>query len=75
MSLDVMPITRPLVRATQQTSPLPVHRARMLHLKIAIAVLKRFNSGKGFSNIETEDPSFWIEELISLVKKEMFQNL
>ena len=69
-----MPITRPLVRATQQISPLPIHRARMLHLKIAIAVLKRFNSGKGFSIIETEDPSFWIEELLSVISKEMFLN-
>ena len=69
-----MPIKRPLVRATQQNIPLPVHRARILHLKIAIAVLKRFNSVQRFSIIETEDPTFWIEELLTLVRVEMFQN-
>ena len=68
-----MPITRPLVRATQQISPLSISRARMLHLKIAIAMLKRFHSGEGFSAIEMEDPSFWIEELLALIRKEMFQ--
>ena len=70
--VDVMPITRPLGRATSQQTPLPVWRVRMLHLRIAIALLNKFHGNKSFSLIEIEDPTAWIEELLSLIRLELF---
>jgi thiamine kinase-like enzyme len=70
--VDVMPIPRPLVRATIQKKPLSVSAARIIQLKIAIAALKTFyaNEKLDFST----DNRFWIDFVLKMVKKNVFSD-
>lgn len=70
--VDVMPVLRPLARATEQRTPLSIPLIRMLQLKIAYAALKRFHSKKKFDI--TVDPTAWIEDILIFIKGEIFSN-
>jgi hypothetical protein len=70
--VDVMPIPRPLGRATRQKVPLSISSARNLQLKLAIEALKYFHSNKKFAR--SDDNRFWIDEVIKMVKRVIFSD-
>jgi len=70
--VDVMPIPRPLVRATAQKKPITVASSRILQLKIAIAALKTFHLNETLDT--SSDNRFWVENILKMVKKVVFSD-